>query len=189
MRYRWRWILLALVVVGFILFALNFVLPSYQLGMVRPMLYSSFGEASGSAARDNFSSPRQTNASDVRGSTAQIRVQQPLQARIVLRNATMSVTIADPGTTITNISKMAAELNGWVVSSNTYQQVNSAGTKQTYGNITIRVPAEKLDSALEQIKTSAVSVESLNVTGEDVTEQYTDLNSQLTNLQTAQTDL
>ncbi len=138
------------------------------------------------AARDDFSSPRQNNVSNVQGQTT---AQQPIQNRIVLKNATMSVTVADPATTITAISKMAAELSGWVVTSSTYQQANASGTKQTYGNVTIRVPADKLDSALDQIKAASVSVDSLNVTGEDVTEQYTDLNSQLTNLQTAEDDL
>ena len=185
MKKRWRWIVLGVVLLGVILFALTVVLPSYN-GALQPTSYSLFGDAPSSAARQDFSSAQQNNVSNAQGQTT---VQQPVQNRIVLKNATLSMTVADPAATITTISKMATELSGWVVTSNTYQRDNASGAKQTYGNVTVRVPADKLDSALEQIKASAVSVDSLNVTGEDVTEQYTDLNSQLTNLQTAQDDL
>ncbi len=114
---------------------------------------------------------------------------QPLQNRIVLKNATMSITVTDPASTIGSIGKIAEDLGGWVVTSNSYQQANASGIKLTYGSITIRVPAAKLNQVLGQINSAAVSVDSVNITGDDVTEQYTDLSSQLTNLQTAETDL
>ncbi len=184
MRKNRRWVLWGMVAVGFILFAV--IVTSYE-GRVTPNIYSLFGNAPGGSAKQDFlsSSGSQTNVSD-------IQVQgtpEPAQNRIVLKNATISITVNDPSATIGTISKMATDMNGWVVTSNTYQSANSSGTKLTYGNVTIRVPADKLDSALDQIKSAAISVDSLNVTGEDVTEQYTDLNSQLTNLQTAEDDL
>ncbi len=123
------------------------------------------------------------------GGTGQIAPSQPLEKRIVLKDATMSITVADPAAIIGSISKMAEDIGGWVVTSNSYQQISASGVKLTYGNITIRVPAEKLNTVLGQINSAAVSVDSVNVTGEDVTEQYTDLSSQLTNLQSAESDL
>ncbi len=120
---------------------------------------------------------------------AQGQSTQTSQNRIVLKNATVSITVKDPASTIDSISKLAQDQGGWIVSSNTYQQASASGAKLTYGSITIRVPAAKLDSILDQIKASAVSVDTANITGEDVTDQYTDLNSQLTNLQNAQDQL
>src|SRR5258708_37653064 len=38
---------------------------------------------------------------------------QPLQNRIVLKNATMSITVTDPASTIGSIGKTADELGGW----------------------------------------------------------------------------
>jgi hypothetical protein len=53
----------------------------------------------------------------------------------------------------------------------------------------VRVPAEKLQDALAQLKSLAVSVTSENTTGEDVTAQYTDLESHLKNLEAAEAQL
>ncbi len=53
----------------------------------------------------------------------------------------------------------------------------------------IRVPAEKLDEALETIKADAIEVQSENQSGQDVTSQYVDLESQLKNLEAAEEQL
>jgi len=47
------------------------------------------------------------------------------------------------------------------------------------GNINIRIPSEKLDEALENIKESVVDINYENRSGEDVTSQYVDLDSRL----------
>src|SRR5258706_6238436 len=107
--------------------------------------------------------------------TTNVQVPTNTQNRIVLKNATVSITVKDPASTIDTISKLAQDQGGWVVSSNTYQQASASGAKLTYGSITIRVPAAKLHSILDQIKASAVSVDTANITGEDVTDQYTGL--------------
>jgi len=63
------------------------------------------------------------------------------------------------------------------------------GDTAPQGYISIRVPATKLESALDQIKAGAVDVPSENRSGQDVTSQYVDLKSQLTNLEKAEQDL
>lgn len=55
--------------------------------------------------------------------------------------------------------------------------------------ITIRVAAERLDQALQMIKSGAEQVQSESVNGQDVTQDYVDLSSQLTNLQAAEHQL
>ena len=45
--------------------------------------------------------------------------------------------------------------------------------------VAIRVPSERLEEALEQIKEGAVDIDYENVSGQDVTSQYVDLQSQL----------
>ncbi|MBT3713455.1 MAG: DUF4349 domain-containing protein, partial [Anaerolineae bacterium] len=62
---------------------------------------------------------------------------------------------------------------------NTYQSYADSGARVPEGNITIRVPSEKMDAALEQIKENAEEVNSENVSGEDVTDKYVDLQSRL----------
>lgn len=55
--------------------------------------------------------------------------------------------------------------------------------------MTIRVQAEQLDAALEEIKKETVEVKSANVSGEDVTAQYVYLQSRLKNLEAAEAQL
>jgi hypothetical protein len=115
--------------------------------------------------------------------------QPALERRIVLKNASVQLVVKDTAENLASIASLATKLGGWVVNSNSYQNAGRGGTKLTYGSITIRVPAEKLDEAMQQIKTGAESVTAENVTGQDVTQQYTDLTSQLTNLQAAEEQL
>lgn len=110
--------------------------------------------------------------------------------RLVIKNASLSLVVKNPAETLNAISQLAEGMGGFVVSSNTYQaSVDAAGNKIMQGYITVRVPAEKLTEALTQLKGMAVTVNSENVSGEDVTAQYTDLESQLTNLEAAEAQL
>lgn len=110
--------------------------------------------------------------------------------RLVIKNANLSLVVKDPVTAVHSITTLAQGLDGFVVSSSAYQaSVDAAGNKIMRASMTIRVPAEKLDEALTQIKALAVTVETENLTGEDVTAQYTDLESHLKNLQAAETQL
>ena len=104
---------------------------------------------------------------------------QATQERLIIRNADMSIVASDTEAAMAQIAQMALNGGGWVVSSNVYE---SSETSKT-GYIQIRVPAEGFQSVLDAIANLAVSVESLSTSGQDVTEEYVDLTSQLTNLE------
>ncbi|HCC79691.1 MAG: hypothetical protein A2X25_08950 [Chloroflexi bacterium GWB2_49_20] len=108
-----------------------------------------------------------------------------LQERLVIQNADLTIVVPDPQKKLAAISAMAGEMGGFVVTSNIYQNYLSDGKPVPEGSITIRIPAEKLDSALNQIKSDAVEVRTENRSGQDVTQDYIDLNSQLHSLQAA----
>jgi len=101
------------------------------------------------------------------------------QERLVIKNANLSITVDDPEETIKAITTLASSLGGHVVSSKTYQTYANNGVRVPEGEITIRVPSESLDNALECIKADVVEVNSENVSGQDVTDQYVDLQSRL----------
>jgi len=109
--------------------------------------------------------------------------------RVILKNASVNITVSDPTTKVSEISAMAESMGGWVVSSNSYSSVNNAGEPITYGSITVRVPAERLSETIERIKADVISVESESINGQDVTQEYVDLSSQLTNLQATERQL
>jgi len=102
------------------------------------------------------------------------------QQRIVLKNASLTLTVQDPAQTVNQITQLAEGAGGWVVNSNT-TGAEYSGNKVAQGTISVRVPADKFLTVLDQIKASAVSVDSETITGEDVTQKYVDLNGQLTN--------
>jgi hypothetical protein len=113
--------------------------------------------------------------------------------RIVIKNGNLSVVVPDPAVSMDAISKIASGMGGYVVASNIYKTTTNSGLEVPAANITIRVPAEQMDVALKQIKAMvedpAVDILSEDVSGQDVTNEVTDLESRLRNLQAAETQL
>ena len=99
--------------------------------------------------------------------------------RLVIQNADLSIVVIDPEAKMDAIAKMAESMGGYVVSKNVFQTTAGNNLKVPEGNITVRVPAENLEQALEQIKADAVEVQSENRSGQDVTREYVDLQSRL----------
>lgn len=112
------------------------------------------------------------------------------QERLVIRNANLTLIVVDPTASVETISRMAEGMGGFVVSSYLYETTFGAGDlTATQGTLTIRVPADRLDEALQTIKAGAIEVRSENISGEDVTQQYVDLQSRLRNLEAAEEQL
>lgn len=110
--------------------------------------------------------------------------------RLVIKNANLTLIVKDTQESLQAITTMATGLGGFVVSSNTYQtRTDAQGNKVLQGTISFRVPAERFDEALAQLRRMAIEVDSENITGEDVTAQYTDLESRLRNLEAAEAQL
>ncbi|HSB65640.1 MAG TPA: DUF4349 domain-containing protein [Anaerolineales bacterium] len=110
--------------------------------------------------------------------------------RLVIKNATLVMAVNDPLKSMDTISHMAESMGGFVVTADMYQQSLSNGAKVPQVSMTIRVPAEKLDEALTTIKKETDQpIISENESSQDVTAEYTDLNSRLTNLQKAEEQL
>jgi hypothetical protein len=109
--------------------------------------------------------------------------------RMVIKNADLSVVVLDPVEKMDAIAAMAEEMGGFVVNSNVWQNTLSNGAKVPHASISIRVPAERLEEALERIKTGVGEILSENVSGQDVTSEYTDLSSRLRNLEAAEAQL
>jgi hypothetical protein len=116
---------------------------------------------------------------DLSNLTAEEALAQQGQQRLIIRTADMSIVVSDTEDALARIAAMAEDNGGWVVNSNVFQASETAKT----GNITIRVPAAGFQSALDAIQALAVEVNSLNTGGQDVTEEFVDLESRLANLE------
>ena len=110
--------------------------------------------------------------------------------RIVIKNASISISVADPSKSMTTISKMAEDMGGFVVSANVYKEQLGGGVEVPRASITVRVPAEKLNAALDIIRgESKVTPISESLNSQDVTNEYIDLQSRQKNLEAAEADL
>lgn len=101
------------------------------------------------------------------------------QERLIIRTADMTIVVTDTEATMDQIAQMVEGADGWVVSSNVYQASETAKS----GYLTVRVPAEGFQSFLDAVSALSVEVTSLSTSGQDVTEEYVDLSSQLANLE------
>lgn len=110
--------------------------------------------------------------------------------RIVIMNAGLELVVDAPDESMENISRMADEMGGFVVNANLYKTRTSDGQEVPRASITIRVPAERLDEALARIEAESDRLPlSKNVQSQDITSEYTDLQSRLKNLEAAEAQL
>jgi PKD repeat protein len=104
--------------------------------------------------------------------------------RMVIRSAYMALVVDDISVTIAKITSLATTYGGFVVSSDMGEDQN-----RLYGSISIRVLSSRFNEALQALRDLAADVKSETTSGQDVTEQYTDLASQLRNLEASEAQL
>jgi hypothetical protein len=112
-----------------------------------------------------------------------------LQERMVIMNADLTIVIPDPQAKAAEIEALAKSLGGYVVSMNMYQTYLYDGGTAPEGYISIRVPSDKLETALSQVKADVVEVRNEIRSSEDITASYVDLKSRLTALEAARDQL
>ena len=98
------------------------------------------------------------------------------EERMIVRTGDVSLVVADVATSLDEITRLAVDSGGYVVSSRLYGE-----EEDRRGNISVRVPDDGYDSVLAALRALAVRVESERTYSEDVTEQYIDLQSRLNN--------
>lgn len=114
----------------------------------------------------------------------------PSTERMVIKDVQLTLAVEDPESSAGRIQAMAEAMDGYVVSVYMYQTTLDNGSRVPQGNVTIRVPAERLTEALDQIKAETNQpVINENIKSQDVTAEYTDLSSRLRNLEAAEEQL
>ena len=104
------------------------------------------------------------------------------QQRIVVRTMDISLVVAGAiQGSIDRVAELAEGMGGWTVSSQRHDDFS--------GSIAVRVPAERLDEAIEWLRNIAVEVDSENSTSTDVTAEYFDTQSRVRNLRATETAL
>jgi hypothetical protein len=109
---------------------------------------------------------------------------QPAE-RLIIRNGNLSMVVQDTRATQQSIEGMVAAMAGegaYVVSSQEYGGEQEAAP---YVEMSIRVPAARFDEVMDRLAGLAVRVTSRSESGQDVTEEYVDLEARLESLETA----
>ena len=111
------------------------------------------------------------------------------QERMVIQTANLRVSVADTVLAMNETSALAKRMGGYVVSTDRYTTSNNSGT-YTRTNIIIRVPAEKLEEAMEAVRqmsaTGKDGILNESLSGEDVTSDFVDSSARLRNLKAAE---
>jgi hypothetical protein len=122
--------------------------------------------------------------------SVQISNTVPEAKRLVIKNGDMTIVVADPSQSMNEIAQMAESMGGFVVTANLFQRQSEGGVEIPQASITIRVPAEQFDNALSNIRIlSDRTPISENINSQDVTREYTDLQSRLRNLEATEAQL
>lgn len=94
--------------------------------------------------------------------------------RLVIKDTSMSLLVKNVPESISKVEETAKSFGGYLVDSYLSKPEESAN-----GHITIRVPETKRSEALVAFKNLAVKVVSESVSGNDVTDEYVDLEARL----------
>ena len=151
--------------------------------------------APGMKGGDDFGSPNGNQGAAAPEVPQDVPASQtnPEVKRLVIRNANLTIVVDDPSVAMSAVSAMTENMGGFVVTSNLYRTSSQNGREFPEANITVRVPADRLNEALAQIKKlvkdPSKDVRSETVSGQDVTKEYTDLQSRQKNLEQAEAQL
>ena len=120
--------------------------------------------------------------------TEQRAADSEAETRQAIANANISLVVANTETALAGIEQITSDLGGYVADVDLSQDMYN-GVEALRGAMTLRVPSDSLNEALDQMQALATDVNHLNVNRQDVTDQYSDLDARLRNLRATETEL
>jgi len=101
---------------------------------------------------------------------------------MIVKNGNVKLLVKDTDRALDGVTQIVSDVQGYIVSSRVWYQ-DYFGTNYKYATLTMGVPVDQFENAERRLRGLAIRVTDDNATGEDVTDQYVDLQSQLTNLE------
>ena len=99
--------------------------------------------------------------------------------RKIIRNADLSIESQNPEESFRRVAALAESKNGFVVTSEAVQPDGAAEPERMTVTVMVRVPAEQFEATVEEIRKLGSRVLQDKRTGQDVTEEYIDLQARL----------
>lgn len=102
--------------------------------------------------------------------------------RKIIKNADVRLLVKDTEVAVNRSTQIISDLGGYLVSSRLWYQ-DYYGNNLMYATLTLGIPVDEFERALTRMRELSIRVLDETASGEDVTEQYVDLQSQLVNLE------
>jgi len=100
--------------------------------------------------------------------------------RKIIRNANLTIEVDSTSDTQHKVTSIAQSQGGFVVTSEAKQRENTDPAKRTLDvKLVVRVPAERFGATLDAIRGLANTLKEENITGNDVTEEFIDLEARI----------
>ena len=96
------------------------------------------------------------------------------EERLVIETSNISLVVDDVKNTSMEVIRKTKELGGFMV-----QRSLTKPQESPFGTIVVRIPEDKTDEALSYFRSLAVKVSSEQILGQDVTDQYEDIDEKL----------
>jgi hypothetical protein len=159
--------------------------------LVLSSLSSCARSGSDRVGTDNHSLAEQSAAApavnDQIGKTQQVSLNQADQSqsmaeamdRKIIRDADLTLEVGAPAEAQRKITSIAESLGGFVVTSESKQRQIGDAKQELEVNLVVRVPATQFGAALDQIRNTGSRVIQEKITGQDVTEEFIDLEARI----------
>ena len=98
--------------------------------------------------------------------------------RRIIRNASLSMTVADPAAAQHKASAIVNKSGGYVANA-TSRRLGTSRDAPLHITLELRVPADHLDRALDKLKALATGIDGEQIESRDVTDEYIDLDARL----------
>lgn len=102
--------------------------------------------------------------------------------RMIIKNAEMQTTVEDTDVAIDLVTQVVGDTGGYIISSRVWFQ-DWLGVQYKYASVTLGVPVDNFELAMRRLRGLAITVNDERAAGQDVTDEYVDLDSRLGNLE------
>jgi hypothetical protein len=112
------------------------------------------------------------------GVSALASLSVPRSQRMIIKDADLELLVSDTDIALDSVTVIVVDYGGYIISTHTWYEDDFR-----YATVRLGVPVEEFENVLRRLRGLALQVLSEIASGEDVTDQYVDLQSRLTNLQ------
>jgi hypothetical protein len=102
--------------------------------------------------------------------------------RLIIKNAEIALRVSDTAVAVDRTTQIVTDVGGYIISSRVWYEEWLEESYQ-YATITMGVPVDQFERAMRRLRELAVQVVDERASGEDVTDEYVDLESRLENLE------